>query len=256
MWSLITLLLLPIKAIFFTAFAITSGFAPENSPIWKLCKAPTTLNWVTHYLLKWTVVMVLADGPYPIKEGSTFLAWDTVIRGQRKKEDPWFDFDHGDGCVLIWSVLFCSVLCIDLLVFESLKCCLILMSVRKVPPSDYVAGAPITHPRQTKRYRESYYGWWCPRNSSSRKCQVRIRTQKNHVWNGHACSLWDWYVHRAHMVAHKGHILPTYVSISQRGIYAQLTSYFSYNAYSCTIWLYEQFLKNYTHVSLTNSIYT
>ena len=106
------------KSNFFTAFAITSGFAPENSPIWKLCKAPTTLKWVTHYLLKWTVVMELADGPYPIKEGPTFLAWDTVIGGQSRKEDPWFDFDRGDGCVLIWSVLFSVYTCWSLKVWS------------------------------------------------------------------------------------------------------------------------------------------
>lgn len=112
----------------------------------------------------------------PNQRGPTFLAWYTVIRGQRRKEDLWFDYDHGGGCILIWSDLFCSVLCIYLLlVFESLKCCLILMSVRKVPPLDDVAGAPIMHPRKTRRYRESYYGWWRTRSSSSRKCQLGSR---------------------------------------------------------------------------------
>lgn len=122
------------KSNFFTAFVITSGFAPENSPIWKP-KAPTTLKWVTHYLLKWTAGMVLADGPYPIKEALHFWRGTQLSEDGRRKEDLWFDYDHGGGCILIWSDLFCSVLCIYLLlVFESLKCCLILMSVRKVPP--------------------------------------------------------------------------------------------------------------------------
>lgn len=112
------------------------------------------------------------------------------------------------------------------------------------------------HPRKTRRYRESYYGWWRTRSSSSRKCQLGSRdsdTRKSCM--NRACMFFVRLActQSSHVSSQSTYTPNSHVNLI-KDVYAQLTSYFPYNTYLCTI--YEDmnnFLKTIHMLGLAES---